>query len=95
MQASWTQDAGKVGNRIKSWLKKIWHRAAWVAQSPKHLILDFGSGHDLRVVRSSLTSGSMLGVESALDSLSPSPSIPLPPPPQKNVVYAYDQMVTI
>ena len=34
--------------------------AVRVAQSVKHLSLDFGSGHDLRVVRLSLTSGSVL-----------------------------------
>ena len=28
-------------------------RGAWVAQSVKHLTLDFGSGHDPRVVGSS------------------------------------------
>ena len=43
-------------------------RGAWVAQLVKHLTLDFGSSHDLRVVRS----GSMLGVDSACDSLFPS-----------------------
>ena len=31
----------------------------------KHLTLDFGSGHDLRVVRSSSASDSVLGVEPA------------------------------
>jgi len=36
-----------------------------VAQSVKHPTLAFGSGHDLRVVRSSPVSGSMLGVEAA------------------------------
>jgi len=36
---------------------------AWVAQSVKHPAVDFGSGHDLRVVRSSPASGSMLDVE--------------------------------
>jgi len=34
-----------------------------VAQSVEHLSLDFGSGHDPRVVGSSPTSGSALGVE--------------------------------
>ena len=38
-------------------------RGTWVTQSDKHPTLGFGSGHDLRVVRSSLTSGSALGVE--------------------------------
>ena len=34
-----------------------------VAQSVKYMTLDFGSGHDLRVMRSSPASGSMLSVE--------------------------------
>ena len=38
---------------------------AWVAQSVKHLALDFGSGHDLRVVRLSPVLGSMFSRESA------------------------------
>ena len=46
-----------------------------MAQSVKCLILDFGSGHDFRVVRSSPMSGSALGVESARDSLSPAPPL--------------------
>ena len=44
-----------------------------MAQSVKHLALDFRSGHDLRVVRLSPGSGSALGVE-----LLESPSTPLP-----------------
>lgn len=32
----------------------------WVAQLVKHLTLDFGSGHDLRVVGSRPVSGSLL-----------------------------------
>ena len=36
---------------------------ACVAQLVKHLNLNFSSGHDLRVVRSSPKLGSMLGVE--------------------------------
>jgi len=36
-----------------------------VAQWVKHLTLDFGSGQDLRIMGSSPTSGSVLGVESA------------------------------
>ncbi|VCX43222.1 unnamed protein product [Gulo gulo] len=39
--------------------------------------LDFGSGHDLRVVRSSPSSRSVLSMEPAEDSPSPSPSAPL------------------
>ena len=38
---------------------------AWVAQSVKDLTLDFGSGHDARVVRSSPERGSMMGLKSA------------------------------
>ena len=38
--------------------------------SAMHPTLDLGSGHDLRVVRSSPVSGSELGVESAGESLS-------------------------
>ena len=44
---------------------------ACVAQSVKHPTLDFGSVHDLRVVRSSST-GAPLDVEPAYHSLSPS-----------------------
>ena len=43
-----------------------------MAQSVKHPTLDFISGHDLRVLTSSPTSGSVLGEEPAWDSLSPS-----------------------
>ena len=39
-------------------------RCAWVAQSGKCLTPDFGSGHDLRVVRLSPVLGSMLIGES-------------------------------
>ena len=45
---------------------------AWVVQSGKYLTLDFGSGHDLKVVRSS----SALSMESGWDSLTPSSSAP-------------------
>ena len=37
----------------------------WVAQSVKHLTLDFGSGHNLLVMRSSPVLGSALRVELA------------------------------
>jgi len=46
-------------------LKSIKHRGTWMAQSVKCLILDFGSGQDLGVLRSSPVSSSMLGVEPA------------------------------
>ena len=52
-------------------------RGAWVAQSVKRPTFDFSSGQNLRVVRSSLESGSVLGVERAEDSLSVPPSVPL------------------
>ena len=52
-------------------LKKSTLGAAQVAQSVRCLTLDLGSGHDLRVVRSSPdASGSVLDVEPAQDSLS-------------------------
>ena len=38
-------------------------RGAWVAHSVRHPTLDFDSGHDLRVVGLSSTSGSKLSVE--------------------------------
>ena len=53
-------------------------RGTWVVLWVKLPTLNFGSGHDLRVVGSSPTSGSGLSGESAWDSLSPSPSA-LPP----------------
>lgn len=46
-------------------IQKYQLRGTWVAQFVKHLTLNFGSGHDLRVVRSSPASGSMLSEESA------------------------------
>lgn len=46
-------------------------RSAWVAQLVKHPTLDFGSGHDLRVLRLSPVSGSALNGEPGWDSLSP------------------------
>ena len=63
----------------KSLLQVLWQNpfkfmgqnwGIWVAELGKHLALDFGSGRDLWVLRSSLVSGSMLSVESASDSLS-------------------------
>ena len=36
----------------------------WMAQSVKHQTLDFGSHHDLGIVRSSLASGSQLSATS-------------------------------
>lgn len=51
-----------------------------MARSVKRPTLDFGSGQDLRTVRSSPVLGSGLAVEPAEDSLSPSPSPPCPHP---------------
>ena len=48
-----------------------------MAQWVKHPILNFVSGHNLRVVRSSPMLGSMLGMEPTWVSLSPS-ALPLP-----------------
>ena len=48
-----------------------------VAQSVKHPALDFCSGHDLRVMRLSPMSVSMLDVDAAYDFLSPAPLISL------------------
>ena len=45
------------------WKSNPW--GAWVAQSVNRLTLDFGSGHDLKVGRSSPSLGSMLSVEPA------------------------------
>ena len=55
------------GGRKTFWKK---NRGAWVAQSVEPLTLDFGSGHDPRVVASSPVSGSTLSIEPAYDSLS-------------------------
>ena len=50
-------------------------------QLGKHLTLNFGLGHDLRVVRWSLVLGSTLDMECPQDIHSPSPSVsPLSPP---------------
>ena len=49
-----------------------------MAQSVECPTLDFGSGHGLTVVRLSSMSGSMLSVEPAWDSFSPSLSAPAP-----------------
>ena len=53
---------------------KIKFQDTLVAQSVEDLTLDFGSGHDLRVVGSSSTLGTALNTEPAWDSL----SLPLP-----------------
>ena len=55
-------------------IKKLENRSAWLAQSARHLAVDFGSGHDLRIVGSSPGSNSLLSVDSG--SPSPLPSVP-------------------
>ena len=65
---------------------KFYFGGTWVAQLVKCLSLDISSGCDLAVVRPSPRSGSVLGTESAWDSLSSHPpptlslscSFPLP-----------------
>ena len=44
---------------------KNYEWGAWVVQMVQYPTLDFSSSHHLRVVRSSPTLGSMLGVEPA------------------------------
>ena len=53
-------------------------QGAQVAQSVKYPTLDFGSGRDLRAVRSSPTSSWVLSAESAWDSLFLCPPTPTP-----------------
>jgi len=52
-------------------------RGAWVAQLFEHQMLDFGLGHDLRVVRLSPLSGPP--ERGACLRFSPSPSVPFSP----------------
>ena len=54
-------------------------RGTWGAQSVKHLTLDFGSGHDLMVVRLRTALGSTLTAWSLLGILSLSLSLCLTP----------------
>ena len=51
-----------------------WPRGPWVAHLVKHWTLDFGSGHDRRVLRSN----PMLDSELRVGFLSPSSSVPPP-----------------
>ena len=60
-------------------ITKLW--GAWVAQLVKCPTLDFGSGHDLRVMELSHELGSALSMESAWDSLSPFTPLPTSLPP--------------
>ena len=58
--------------------KTLQTHSAWVAQSIKHTTLDFGSGHDLMILRSSPTSGSLLTAWRLLGILILPLSLPLP-----------------
>ena len=52
--------------KTEGWLssmKSVKELEAWVAQSVKHLTPDFGSGHDLWVVKSSPALGSARNVQ--------------------------------
>ena len=46
-------------------MKTVKFQGAWVAQLVEHLTLDLGSGHDPRVMGSSLELSSMLSMEPA------------------------------
>ena len=64
---------------VPTWsIKTIINGGTWVAQSIEHPALDFSSGHDPRVVGSSPTLGSVVGMEPAFEILFPSPSSRLP-----------------
>ena len=58
--------------------QKIMPWGAWVTQAVECLTLGFSLGHELGVVRLSPVLGSLLSRKSASDSVSLSPSIPLP-----------------
>ena len=60
----------KDGSVFMKIIRKLLFRTAWVTQLVKWLTLGFGSGPDLRVMRSSPESDSALCVESAWDFLS-------------------------
>ena len=51
--------------KIKAEVNDIETRDIWVVHLVKCLALDFGSGHDLRVLELNPTLGSMLSVEAA------------------------------
>ena len=55
-----------------------------MAQAVKHPTLDFGSGHDLRVMRSNTALGSVLSMETAWDS----PPLPLSPTLSINKIHS-------
>ena len=64
------------GKRNKAQIKMVAVPGGYMALSAKHLTLDCGLGHDLKVVRSSLMLGSVVGMEPAWESLSPTSSAP-------------------
>ena len=71
---------GALGNRNVSCnlLFKNEHEGPLIVQSVERPTLDFGSGHDLGVMRSSPVSDSAVGMKPAQDSLSPSSTAPPP-----------------
>ena len=52
-------------------------QGTWVAQSVRHITLDFGSGHDLMVRQFKPLMG-LFTAEATWDSLSPSLTLPCP-----------------
>ena len=62
-------------------LETEYFRGTWVTQSVEHLTLDFTLSHNLRVMRSSPSSGFVLSRESTLDSPL---RLPLPLIPSQN-----------
>ena len=58
--------------------KDIPGRGAWWLSGLSIWTLDFGSGHDVRVIRWNPVWGSLMGMESASDSLPPSAFAPPP-----------------
>ena len=75
-EAVWV--GGQVGE-VGSWVSHVGFGGSWVVRSLKRPTLDFGSGHDLRVMTCKSVSGSVLSVKSAKVSLSLS-LCPSPPP---------------
>ena len=53
---------GLVCRQMSYKIYAVWG-TSWVVQLVEHLTFDFDSGHDLRVVRSSLELGSTLSME--------------------------------
>ena len=73
----WIDPGLNILDQSEKALKNFHSEGTWVPPSVKCPMLDFGSVHDLRVIRLSPTLGSMLSVEPAWNS--PSPPSPLHP----------------